>query len=287
VQGLEFSLFHQDLPAILIKYSLDRSDSDRQHISSLLQTLVKENLVTTSQMTVGFRKLFNQIDELCVDAPNTKVILFEFVGHGRAAGYLDSGAVAAMEKETLYLAEPHKLVSWKKTIKDIIQEYFVSGEARELVRAISEIPAAMHFEVVKQLGNTALDRTNAERERASVAFANLSGSTISGDQMAKGFTILLNRVEDIYLDVPDVLRLLSCLLARAVSDEVLPPAFLLRLDLAESDFGFQVARQAQTLLQRSGAATFLENVWGQAEGDADYCQNLRCFNRVPCPEHSK
>jgi len=285
VQGLEFSLYHQDLPAILIKYSLDRSDADRQHISSLLHAMVKENLVTSVQMTMGFRKLFNAIDELCLDAPNARAILFEFVGHGRAAGYLDTEAVAAMENEAVYLSEPEKLATWKKAIKGILQEYFVNGEVQELIRAAKEVPVAMHFELVKQIGNMALDKTDVERERASVAFASLIGTAVSGDQMAKGFTILLNRVEDIFLDVPAVLRLLSCLIARAVSDEVLPPAFLLRLDLAEADFGFQVARQAQLLLKQQGAVAFLANVWGQAEEEEDYCLNLRCFNRVPCPLH--
>jgi len=280
VQGLEFSLYHQDLPAILIKYSMDRSDTDRQHISSLLHTMVKENLVTPAQMTMGFRKVFNEIDELCVDAPNVRVILFEFVGHGRAAGYLDSDAVAAMEKEAVYLSEPEKLKTVKKMIKELVQEYLETGKVQEFIFAVKEIPPAVHFEVVKQLGNMALDKTDVERERANVALARIP---ISSDQMVKGFTILLNRVEDIYLDVPDVLRLLSCMLARAVADEALPPAFLLRLDLAETDFGFQVARQAQNLLQ--GGVASLENVWGQAEREEEYCAEIECANYVPCPFH--
>jgi len=285
VQGLEFSLYHQDLPAILVKYALDRSDSDRQHISSLLHTLVKENLVTSAQMTKGFRKLFNVIDELAVDAPNARVILFEFVGHGRAAGYLDSAAIAAMETEAVFLSEPEKMATWKKSIKDIVQEYFVSADVDELVRAVEEVVPAMHFEVIKQMGNTALDKSDAERERANVGFAALIGSAVSADQMAKGFTILLTRVEDIYLDVPEVLKLLSCLVARAVSDEALPPAFLLRLDLHEGDLGFQVAKEAQHLLKQPGAVQFLENVWGQAVEEDGYCPELACYNRVPCPDH--
>ena len=285
VQGLEFSLYHQDLPAILIKYALDRSDSDRQHISSLLHAMVKENLLTSAQMTKGFRKLFNVIDELAVDAPNARVILFEFVGHGRAAGYLESEAMATMENEAVYLSEPEKLARSKKAIKDIVEEYFVSADVDELVRAVKEIPPATTFEVIKQMGNTALDRGDAERERANVGFAALVGGAVSADQMAKGFTILLSRVEDIYLDVPDVLRLLSRMVARAVSDEALPPAFLLRLDLHEGDLGFQVAKEAQHLLGQPGAVQFLENVWGQAKEDEDYCHDLGCYNRLPCPDH--
>jgi hypothetical protein len=52
--------------------------------------------------------------------------------------------------------------------------------------------------------------------------------------------VLLERVEDLTLDVPDVPRLLSLILARAIADEAIPPSFLLRLDLASEDQGFKV-----------------------------------------------
>jgi hypothetical protein len=35
----EFTLFHQDLPAILIKYALDKPEADRHKISELLHEL--------------------------------------------------------------------------------------------------------------------------------------------------------------------------------------------------------------------------------------------------------
>lgn len=47
---------------------------------------------------------------------------------------------------------------------------------------------------------------------------------------------MLSRVEDLVLDVPEVLRLLSCFLARSITDEALPPSFLLRLDLSSTPF---------------------------------------------------
>jgi hypothetical protein len=52
----------------------------------------------------------------------------------------------------------------------------------------------------------------------------------------------LDRVEDLTLDVPDVPRLMSLILARAIADEAVPPSFLLRLDLAKEDQGFKVRR---------------------------------------------
>lgn len=49
---------------------------------------------------------------------------------------------------------------------------------------------------------------------------------ITHDQLASGFTRLLSSADDLLLDVPDALRLLSLFLGRAVVDELLPPAFL-------------------------------------------------------------
>ncbi len=49
---------------------------------------------------------------------------------------------------------------------------------------------------------------------------------ITHDQLASGFTRLLSSADDLLLDVPDALHLLSLFLGRAVVDELLPPAFL-------------------------------------------------------------
>jgi programmed cell death protein 4 len=45
-------------------------------------------------------------------------------------------------------------------------------------------------------------------------------------QMASGFKRLLASADDLVLDIPGALHLLSLFLGRAVVDEVLPPAFL-------------------------------------------------------------
>jgi hypothetical protein len=86
----------------------------------------------------------------------------------------------------------------------------------------------------------ALDQTNRERQLASKAIADLSGVVVKREQVERAFTVLLERVEDLFLDVPDILALLSCFVARAVSDEALSPAFLLRVDLFASDMGYRV-----------------------------------------------
>lgn len=47
---------------------------------------------------------------------------------------------------------------------------------------------------------------------------------ISAEQMHKGFARLVDALEDTLLDVPDATELLSLFIARAVVDDILPPA---------------------------------------------------------------
>lgn len=258
IKELKFPLYHQDIPSILVKYALDQDDVSRQKISQLLKLLNKEDVVTNRQMEQGFQKLSATLDDLELDTPNARVILGEFISHGVAAGYLDSSGVKAMETELMEKVDNESMNKTKSGVKMAVAEYFSSNELGELRVFVNELNGNMRFEVVKQLVYQCLDLENEQREMANVALVELD---IPAEQISKAVTILLNRVEDITLDCPDALYLLSCFLARMVADEVLAPAFLLRLDLADMDMGYQVAAQAQVLLDKEGAA-FLERVWG-------------------------
>jgi hypothetical protein len=74
----------------------------------------------------------------------------------------------------------------------------------------------------------AMDKNDREKEQASSLLSALYADVIAPDQMAKGFTKLLESVEDLSIDIPDAVELLSLFLARAVVDDILPPAYLAR-----------------------------------------------------------
>ena len=61
---------------------------------------------------------------------------------------------------------------------------------------------------------------------AANLLSSLYHEIIQPDQMQKGFKSLLNSVDDLKLDVPSAEDDLALFLARAVVDDVLPPAFL-------------------------------------------------------------
>lgn len=145
-------------------------------------------------------------------------------------------------------------------------EYFSSADAEDLAKSIEESKGKvagsqhLHFELVKLIVRCSFDRSPYARELASRFIAGATGSLIEGVDVHKAFSVLLERVEDLILDVPDVLQSLSCFIARAVTDEALSPAFLLRIDLTENDLGYQVISQAKVLLDVDKAAMRLSKV---------------------------
>jgi programmed cell death protein 4 len=52
---------------------------------------------------------------------------------------------------------------------------------------------------------------------------------IQPDQMQKGFLNVVSAVEDLQIDVPEAPDLVANFVARAVVDDILPPAFVDRL----------------------------------------------------------
>lgn len=61
---------------------------------------------------------------------------------------------------------------------------------------------------------------------AANLLSRLYHEVIQADQMQKGFKSLLASVDDLKLDVPAAEDDLALFLARAVVDDILPPAFL-------------------------------------------------------------
>eukprot|EP01108_Squamamoeba_japonica_P005047 TRINITY_DN3948_c0_g1_i1.p2 TRINITY_DN3948_c0_g1~~TRINITY_DN3948_c0_g1_i1.p2 ORF type:complete len:125 (-),score=57.33 TRINITY_DN3948_c0_g1_i1:447-821(-) len=77
-----------------------------------------------------------------------------------------------------------------------------------------------------------------------------------------GFALLLDRVEDTLLDVPDAASLLGTFLARAVVDDILPPAFLKKAPYNSK--AAQAALTRASALLADDTCERLEAIWGRA-----------------------
>jgi hypothetical protein len=159
---------------------------------------------------------------------------------------------------------PTPLELFKAATKNILDEYFVSGDADEVVRALSELDhEEFHHEFVKAVISRSLDLHDRERELASELLPRLYPDIISHDKIVEGFTLLLERIEDLKLDIPNAPELLSMFLARAVVDDLLPPAFL-SPDSADIELAKEILLKAKSLIQGKRAFKRVTHIWGAA-----------------------
>lgn len=157
---------------------------------------------------------------------------------------------------------PALLEVFKVGVKGILDEYFVSGVVEEAQRALVELNLPdLHHEFVKMTISKAMDLHDRDRELASNLLPRLYPNVISHSKIVEGFTTLLERIEDLKLDIPNAPEYLSMFLARAVVDDLLPPAFL-SPDSADVELAKETLVKAKTLIQGKGAGKRIAHIWG-------------------------
>lgn len=171
--------------------------------------------------------------------------------------------------------EPYKLVGapvaqsleqFKEKVASLVEEYFASDDVTSMATDLRNLGSPnYHHYFVKKLVSMALDRHDREKEMASVLLSALYADVIEPDQLAKGFRNLLESVDDLSLDIPDAVDILAVFLARAVVDDILPPAFLSKTQkvLAEGSKGIAVIQKAEkSYLLAPHHAEVVERKWG-------------------------
>ncbi|GJN12563.1 hypothetical protein PR202_ga30849 [Eleusine coracana subsp. coracana] len=171
--------------------------------------------------------------------------------------------------------EPYELVEapvltplddYKKAVVPIIEEYFSNGDVKLAASDLKELGYDdFHRYFVKKLVSMAMDRHDKEKEMASVLLSSLYGNVISSTQIRLGFVLLLDAVDDLAVDIPDAVDILALFIARAVVDDILPPAFLskAKVSLSESSKGMQVVQTAEkSYLSAPHHAELIERKWG-------------------------
>jgi len=172
-----------------------------------------------------------------------------------------------------------ELQVYKEKVEAIVAEYFSSGDVKEVANSLEDLGVTGYmFYFVKRLITLALDRSNREREMASQALSSLYADVIPPDQVQRGFTILIDSIGDLVLDCPEAPDLLAMFIARAVVDDVLPPAIAHRVPNTPAPSQALKHKLEQQLSARHGAEKVLR-CWGSGAG-LEYQETKEAIGRL-------
>jgi len=261
VSALRCSAFHDELVSILLRASLDRKESERQAVVSLLVTLGDAGLLSASQISRGFEKLVLNWSDLQLDVPAAPGLLVALLSS--QVGLLDKSLFARLPEGLLSSLCDHMLpgraretvqahledlVAFKSDLSTWVESVFGerSGDAFAAWLRAKNKPA-FHHEVVLSacLGSfgelpsadaywtSCFDAAGLRNEKCRLALAMLArlhgsaeGWLLSDADLQLGFSRLLGAVSNQGSMTQEVLEQLVALLRGAVEHELLPAQFL-------------------------------------------------------------
>ncbi|KAI8472184.1 MAG: armadillo-type protein [Monoraphidium minutum] len=285
MRQLGVPFFHHEL----VKQALHKAIGAPQatpHAVDLLKRLSESFEVSPAQLAKGFQRVAVNIGDTALDDPQARAALSDVVAPARwaevldaarGAGLVDDDAVAALAGGAEGGARPASAGSaaangaggagvpaFKAAAAAALREYFDSADAREVADRLNELDEpGLHPLFVKAAVTLAMDRKDRERELVSALLSELHPAAINDAAMAGGFTRLLAAADDLVLDIPDAVHLLSLFLGRAIVDEVLPPAFLASIlpSLPDDGLGVTVVQATGNALSARHAAERLQSCW--------------------------
>jgi len=174
-----------------------------------------------------------------------------------------------VEKETTVLSH----VDGISPVEAIIQEYLAEGDIQDTSRSLKELKNSVpHPIFVRKCMAFSMEKQPYEREQVSKLLSALYAAVISPSQMAEGFQQALDVMEDLVLDVPAAADMLGKFIARAIVDEIIPPAFLNNSHV-KSDLAKDALALANGLVTDPHRSKKLEHIWGP--GDLESVKRLK------------
>ncbi|KAI9098508.1 hypothetical protein K1719_025133 [Acacia pycnantha] len=159
-----------------------------------------------------------------------------------------------------------ELDEYKRKATIIVEEYFTTDDIVAVKNELKLLGAPYFcYYFVKKLVSVSMDRHDKEKEMAAVLLSALYADTIDPSQVYKGFSKLVESADDLIVDIPDAVDVLALFLARAVVDDILPPAFLKRqmAYLPMDSKGVEVLKKAEkNYLSAPLHAEIIERRWG-------------------------
>ncbi|KAK9748702.1 hypothetical protein RND81_02G074400 [Saponaria officinalis] len=264
IKELNVPFFHHDIVKRALIMGMEKRQAESE-LLTLLKMAAEENLINSSQISKGFNRLIDTIDDLSLDIPKAKQILQSMISKCASQGWLSASSLKSFSLDTNNRVDIEK--SFKLKIHAIIQEYFLSGDTIEVYNCLESENYSLSSELnaifVKKLVNLAMDRKNREKEMASVLLSSLCLPPID---VANGFISLIDSADDTSLDNPTIVEDLAKFIARAIVDEVIAPSHLedIRASFTElhSSIGYRIIQMATSLLKAPLFGERILRCWG-------------------------
>ncbi|XP_040480248.1 programmed cell death protein 4 isoform X2 [Ursus maritimus] len=233
LRDLNLGEMKSGVPVLAVSLALEGKASHREMTSKLLSDLCG-TVMSTNDVEKSFDKLLKDLPELALDTPRAPQLVGQFIARAVGDGilcntYIDSykGTVdcvqarAALDKATVLLSMSkggkRKDSVWGsgggqqsvnhlvKEIDMLLKEYLLSGDISEAEHCLKELEVPhFHHELVYEAIVMVLESTG---ESTFKMILNLlkslwKSSTITLDQMKRGYERIYNEIPDINLDVP-------------------------------------------------------------------------------------
>ena len=270
IKDLNVPFFHHEIVKRALIMAMERRQAETP-LLDLLKEAAEKGFINTSQMSKGFTRMIETVDDLSLDIPNARGILQQLMSKAASEGWLCVSSLKPLsfepEKNTI---EENVAKSFKMKTQSIIQEYFLSGDIFEVISCLEQENnkncGELNAIFVKKLITLAMDRKNREKEMASVLLSSLC---FPPDDIVSGFVMLIESADDTALDNPVVVEDLAMFLARSVVDEVLAPQQLEDIGtqcISQDSIGSKVLQMAKSLLKARLAGERILRCWGGGGG---------------------
>ncbi|KAK9943683.1 hypothetical protein M0R45_009284 [Rubus argutus] len=227
IKDLKVPFFHHEIVKRGLVMAMERRQAEGR-LLDLLKEAAEEGLINSSQVSKGFGRMIDYVDDLSLDIPNARGILQSLISKAASEGWVCASSLKSLSLEPEKSSVEDSVARvFKMKAQSIIQEYFLSGDILEVSSCLESENSSCSSELnaifVKRLITLAMDRKNREKEMASVL---LSSMCFPADDVVNGFVMLIESADDTALDNPIVVEDLAMFLARAVVDEVVAPQHL-------------------------------------------------------------
>ncbi|GAV90064.1 MA3 domain-containing protein [Cephalotus follicularis] len=274
IKDLKVPFFHHEIVKRALIMAMERHQAE-ERLLDLLKEAAEEGLVNSSQITKGFGRLIDTVDDLSLDIPNARGTLKSLISKAASEGWLCASLLKSFslqpDKRSL---EDCATKIFKMKAQAIIQEYFLSGDIPEVISCLeaeNDSSAQLNAIFVKRLVTLAMDRKNREKEMASVLLSSLC---FPADDVVNGFVLLIESADDTALDNPVVVEDLAMFLSRAVVDEVLSPQHLEDIEnqfLGAESIGIKALQMAKSLLKARLSGERILRCWGGGGSSTPGC----------------